>query len=225
MTRLLVAFLSVVLLGAVAGCRSQRLPQPAGDATALRVTWGPDVVKDTPLPLLRVRVDRDLVTTSTRALKHASKAEIRNWPWQPHVTAEERNKIENALRKVLDDWGREARDAEDWLVHLDKDAKASEFRAVPRLISEFKVIEAQHGFGNDEGRSRAMVIDRILRKIDGVQTRVFGDEIGIRHDTSERHAYRIVRQWNWWIEHEAPSVRRPPWDPRVDFVDSEDEDE
>ena len=155
----------------------------------------------------------------------AKDAEIRTWPWPDHVTGEERARIEDAIRTIWDVGGREARDAEEDLVSLDRDAAASGFRAVGRLVSEMKTVIDRQGLEGYEGKSRLMVLDRILRQIDGVQERLFGEEYGLDIEGSAARALKVCRTWNWWYDEGRFLRRYEPWDLREDAEEYTEGDE
>lgn len=211
-----------MVLFAATGCRTVPLDQPDG-IWALRVEVEAEDVAGVPLPLSGPRIDPDLGTSLDVAWELSETAEIRSWPWPAHVSGAERNRIADAIHTALEVGGREGREAEEWLASLDRDASAASFCAVGRLISEFPAIWDRWGLDGPEGLSRAMVIDRMLRRIDGVQERLFDDQLGIRAQTTEEHALSVIRRWNWWLEHEASRQRRAPWDPLEDLLDPEDD--
>ncbi len=213
----------MLILPVTAGCRTARLDPPAGFWSP-RAEAGSASVAGLPLPPSGQELDPDpdLEVFTDHAWSLAETAEIRTWPWPDYVTARERRQIEDSIHAALETGGREGVEAEDLLVELDLEADASRFRAVGRLISQFVVIQDTWGLDNPEGLSRAMVIDRVLRRIDGVQERDFGDRLGIRAQTTEAHALGVIRHWNWWLEHQAGRQRRAPWDPLQDLVDPED---
>lgn len=155
----------------------------------------------------------------------ARDAPIETYPWPDYVTAEDRNRIEAALRTVFDVGGRDGVDAESIIVAMDRNADATEFRAVGRIVSEMKTAIDRFGVDNYEGKSRIMVLDRMLRALDGMQERLFGEEYGIDIDDSSKKVLRIVRRWNWWYRTGRFVKRYEPWDVRVDMVDPEDETE
>jgi hypothetical protein len=154
----------------------------------------------------------------------AHDAEIAAFPWPDHVTAEEKNKIEEALKTIWDVGGRDARDAEKYLVRLDKDADATEFRMVGRIVTEMKNTIDEYGVDEYEGKSRIRVLDRILRKIDGVQERLMGEEYHLDLDEPGTRAIRLTKTWNWWYRRGRFVARYKPWDPRVDMADPVDEE-
>lgn len=170
----------------------------------------------------RLPVETPKVTDHVKAARDAA---IESYPWPETVTGEERLRIEEALRVIFDVGGREAREAEAFVVGLDRDADATAFRAAGRLVSEMKTVTDSYDMNEYEGKSRIMVLDRMLRRIDGVQERLFGEETGLDIDDSAARALRLVRQWNWWYREGRFQQRYAPWDPRVDLVDDGEEEE
>lgn len=154
----------------------------------------------------------------------ARDAEIQAYPWPDYVTAEEKNEIETALETI---WGggRDAREAEKWLVALDRDADADAFKMVGRVVTEMKTTIDTYGVDEYEGKSRIRVLDRILRKIDGVQERLMGEEYHMDLDEPGSRAIRLVKTWNWWYRRGRFITRYKPWDPRVDMADPVEEEE
>ena len=120
-------------------------------------------------------------------------------------------------------------DAEDYLVRLDgpgEDGRlkpGDQFKAVGRLISEFKRIydEFNGDIANLDAMSRLMVVDRDLRRIDGMQRRDFADREGIRVQSTDKFATTVMKRWNWWYDLEKWRQRRQPWDEEEDLVDPE----
>ena len=66
-----------------------------------------------------------------------------------------------------------------------------------------------------------MQLDRILRRIDGMQQRDFGDREGIRSQSVDRHVKLVIKRWNWWYDLEKWRMRREPWDESLDLEDPE----
>lgn len=154
----------------------------------------------------------------------AQKAAIESYPWPDYVTGEDRVRIDDALHTIFDVGGRDGQDAELILVALDLEAEADAFRVAGRLVSEMKTVIDEHGVEEFEGRSRIMVLDRILRKIDGVMARRFGEEYGLDIDYPASKFERTVRIWNWWYREGRFIQRFEPWDPRFDMKDEEEID-
>jgi len=158
----------------------------------------------------------------------ASQAEIQTYPWPDYVTAEERNKIEEAVTN-LELGGIDAQDAERFLIKLDArgdDGKlkpGEEFKGVGRVVSEFKNILDEYGgeVGDRLCLARLMQLDRILRNIDGCMQRDFGDREGIRSQSVDRHVKLVIKRWNWWYDLEKWRMRREPWDETLDLEDPE----
>jgi hypothetical protein len=65
-----------------------------------------------------------------------------------------------------------------------------------------------------------MVVDRVLRKIDGVQERKFKDTRPIHVNSDPKQAQDTIRKWNWWWDTGAFKTRMKPWDPREDEKDA-----
>ncbi len=154
------------------------------------------------------------------AVAAARNAEIKAYPWPDHVTGEDRARIEDALTVIWEYGGRDGREAEAAIVAMDKDAEAKDFRAVGRLVTEMKTVIDTMGVEEWEGKSRVMVLDRMLRKLDGMQERLLGEEQGLDIDDSAARATRLVRAWNWWYQEGRFLRRYKVWDPRVDLVDT-----
>lgn len=177
-----------------------------------------------PLAVLLVachgRVTR-LPATTTKTIAEARQAPIESYPWPEYVTGEDRIRIEDYLETIFNVGGRDGMDAEARLVAMDEDADATEFRMVGRVVSEMKTVIDKYGVQEYEGKSRIMVLDRILRKIDGVQERMFGEEYGLDLDESAARAMRLVHVWNWWYREGRFLKRYKPWDPRVDMFDED----
>ena len=163
-------------------------------------------------------------STIARTNAQAKEAAIEAYPWPDYVTGEDRVKIEDGLSTIFDVGGRDAMLAERILVEMDREADADAFRVVGRLVSEMKTVIDTHGVEEFEGRSRVMVLDRMLRKIDGVQARRFGEEYGLDIDYPASKFLRIVRVWNWWYREGRFIQRFEPWDPRYDMQDEEESD-
>jgi hypothetical protein len=144
------------------------------------------------------------------------RAEVKSYPWRDDVTGEERNAIEQAVRTAVEESGADARDAQDWLVTMD-------LKAAGRLVSEFKRLKDEYGLEDPEGLARMQVVDRVLRRIDGVQERTFRTTTQIKPVSPVSAVEKIMRQWNWWWDLEKWRIRHKPWDPRVDEADPDSE--
>jgi hypothetical protein len=144
-----------------------------------------------------------------------TKAEVKTYPYTDDVSADDRNKIDEAVNAAVEVGGRDGVDAEKFLV-------GEGLKAAPRLISEFKHIEDKYSFEKSDGLSRAMVVDRILRKIDGVQERKFHDTKPINANSDPIQALKTAKNWNWWWDTGAYKTPMKPWDPRVDEKDQGD---
>jgi len=163
-------------------------------------------------------------STIARTNRQAQKSDIETYPWPDYVTGEERVQIEDHLDTIFNVGGRDGMLAERLLVEMDREAKADEFRAVGRIVTEMKTVLDTHGVEEYEGRSRIMVLDRMLRKIDGVMARRFGEEYGLDIDYPGSRFERTVRTWNWWYRAGRFIQRFEPWDPRYDMQDDEEQD-
>ena len=152
-------------------------------------------------------------------------AEIKEYPWPDYVTAEDRNAIEASIAKLANG-GRDQTEGEAELVAYDAyPIPGEKFRAVGRLISEFKKVMAE---GNDDltqpmTLARLMVLDRVLRRIDGFQQRVYNDREGIKHSSTDVQAKNVMKRWNWWYDLEKWHLRNPPWDERDDLADPDED--
>ena len=150
----------------------------------------------------------------------ASQAPIQTYEWPAHVTAEERNKIEEAIVNLVDLGGRDGQEAEEYLVSLDRDQEdGAQFKAVGRLISEFKNRIDKEDMSDPLTMAKFMAIDRVLRKIDGMMDRDFKDP-RLNIASSEKDVLRVARFWNWWYDLEKWHMRREPWDERLDELDA-----
>jgi len=163
-------------------------------------------------------------STIARTNFQAQKADIEAYPWPEYVTGEDRVQIEDGIDTIFNVGGRDAQLAERILVEMDREAEADAFRVVGRLVTEMKTVLETHGVEEYEGRSRIMVLDRMLRKIDGVMARRFGEEYGLDIDYPGSKFERTVRTWNWWYREGRFIQRFEPWDPRYDMQDDEEQD-
>lgn len=205
---------ALLLLGALPALAACRV-SPVGDAPP---STFPSVVEVRPLETRPAagshRLDPDLLFEDDLAVLVIGATEISTYPWPDHVTAAERRRIDDAIRSALDVGGAEGRDAELYLVALDRDAPARSMKAAGRLITEMKRRLDAEEVGTPEANARLMVLDRILRRIDGVQERRIGDLQGIRISTPPDRVEEVVRIWNWWYRYERHHHRYLPWDPR-----------
>ncbi len=150
-------------------------------------------------------------------------ARIQTYPWPSYVTGEEKNQIDQWVHTLVWGSGRDADEAGDALVKLDAfPKKGEEFKAVGRLITEFKNVLGQGSASDPMTLARLRVIDRTLRRIDGAMEREFKDIDGININSSDRDAERLIKRWNWWYDLEKWRLRRQPYDPREDMTDSPD---
>jgi hypothetical protein len=136
--------------------------------------------------------------------------------WEPPaelgVTAEEKDKIEKAVHTAINDTGRSQREAEDLLVSLNR-------KAVWRVVSEFKNIHDSLTFEQRKGMVNAMIVDRILRKIDGWMERTAKIRDRINPESSPDWAAGVAKRWNTWLEKGYWKETLAPWDPRTDEAD------
>jgi hypothetical protein len=142
-----------------------------------------------------------------------SKAEIKTYPHLAETTAEEQNLIDQAIKDAVEGGGREARDGEIYLVKMD-------LKSAPALISHFKVIKDQYGLEKEDALKRAMVVDRVLRRIDGVKERKLKDPKHINVNSDPKQSEATIKRWNWWWDSGAYKDRNKPWDPREDEKDA-----
>ena len=201
-------------------------PPTEKPAEALKVIRPPPGREEAKRPVLRTGSLETVPIPEGKRRYRSSQAEISVYPWPEYVTAEERNTIEEAVSNLALG-GIDAQDAERYLIELDArsdDGKlkpGEEFKAVGRVVSEFKNILGEY---NNEVTDRVclarlMQVDRILRKIDGMQQRDFADREGIRSQSTDRYVMIVIKRWNWWYDLEKWRLRREPWDPREDLVD------
>jgi len=136
--------------------------------------------------------------------------------WDPPadlgVTADEKERIERAVDTALNDTGRAVQEAQAALVALDR-------KAIFRLVSEFKHIQDKDTFEKRQGLVNAMIIDRILRSIDGYMERTAKVRDRINPESSPDWATGVAKRWNAWLEKGAWKTPLKPWDPRVDEQD------
>jgi hypothetical protein len=134
-----------------------------------------------------------------------SHIKLQSFDWPKEVDAETRSQVEDAIQSLYSG-GRDANDAENFLVSKGRPICG-------RLISEFATLQKSPGFDNREGRSRASVIDHVLRKIDGWQERRWYEARGIMAASDPMFVMRVARRWNaWWATGEWKSHPRKPFD-------------
>ena len=136
--------------------------------------------------------------------------------WDPPaelgVTADEKERIERAVDTAIHDTGRAVQEAQAALVALDR-------KAIFRLVSEFKHIQDKETFEKRQGLVNAMIVDRILRSIDGYMERTAKVRDRINPESSPDWATGVAKRWNAWLEKGAWKTPLKPWDPRVDEQD------
>jgi hypothetical protein len=187
----------------------------------------PEGLEDETRPELRQGKLEDVPIPAGKRKYGYHQAEIKEYPWPEYVTGEEKAQIEEAIAKLANG-GRDQTEGEEFLAKIDAyPAEGTQFKAVGRLISEFKRIMDEFGgdLGNPMTMARLMVVDRILRHVDGFQERDFADRDGIKHSSTDTHAKTVMRRWNWWYDLEKWRMRRVPWDDREDSRDMDEEDE
>jgi hypothetical protein len=108
--------------------------------------------------------------------------------------------------------GIDQRQAEKTLVGMGR-------KAIWRLVSEFKHIQDTDTFESRKGLIKAMITDRILRKIDGHMERNTGYRMTINPESTLEYANGVAKQWNGWLERGLYKKELPPWDDRVDGQD------
>ncbi len=209
------------------------IPDP-DDVVPESTTDKPEKPKDVELarPELSEGSYKDVPLPEGKENYRWSQATIKTYPYPDHVTAEEKNKIEEAINGIVEIGGRDLRDGTKYLVALDAYADGSEelkpgeeFKAVGRVISEFKNILDNNDINDRLTMAKLMSLDMLLRKIDGMQEREFKEIDPIRHASDERHAMRVIKRWNWWYDLEKWRMRRVPYDPREDQLDADLETE
>jgi len=153
-------------------------------------------------------------------------APIQTYAWPDTVTAEERNKIEEAITALIEYGGRDGDDAKAYLISLDVDEEdGHKFKAVPRLISEFKNLLEKLDLTDPLSMAKFRSLDRTLRGIDGFQERDFKDLHGLTPNSSEGDVRKAAMRWNWWYDLEKYRLRRKPWDEREDLADDPMDDD
>jgi hypothetical protein len=148
-----------------------------------------------------------------------SKVSLQRYDPPADVTADERKKMDEAIYTDLNVGGRDADEAEAYLVSMG-------LKAVHRLVSEFKNIEEkQGGLESRTALMHAMIIDRTLRKIDGFMERKAKVYDKVKPESDPDFALDVMKRWNVWIQTEAYKTPLKPWDPRVDMTDDEAKEE
>jgi hypothetical protein len=180
--------------------------------------------EDEKRPELREGRLEDVPIPEGKRKYRANQAELKEYDWPDYVTAEERNKIEEAIETFKWGGGDMIR-AEEYLISLDAyPTEGEKFRAVGRLITEFKKIYDE--FGGEilsmDCMSRLMVVDRVLRGIDGFHERDFMDRKPLNVQSTDKEALLTMKRWNWWYDLEKWRMRREPWDEVEDLMDPEE---
>ena len=156
----------------------------------------------------------------------SGKAPIQTYAWPDFVTAEERNKIEESITAMIEIGGRDGDEGQEYMVSLDVDEQdGHKFRAVPRLISEFKNLLDTLDFADRLTAAKFRSLDRTLRAIDGFQERDFKDLHGLTINSNKRDVEKAAMRWNWWYDLEKYRLRRKPWDQREDLGDADEGDD
>lgn len=137
---------------------------------------------------------------------------IKTWPYPDDVTAEERARIDQALDTAVNNVGVDQREAEALLVKLG-------VKAGWRLVSEFKHLQDTTSFEGRKGKVSAMIVDRILRKIDGFMEKRTGYHECINPESTLEYMTGVAKRWNDWLEKGYYKTPIPPFDPRVDAAD------
>ncbi|MFV1958314.1 MAG: hypothetical protein ACC662_02755, partial [Planctomycetota bacterium] len=196
-------------------------PEPAPETEKPKEPEKPKDVEDA-RPELRKGTFASVPIPEGKTRYRWSAARPRAFPYPDSVTAEEKNEIETQVNALVELGGRDARDAEKYFLKLDGYPKpGNEFKAVGRLISEFKnILDKYPKIDDTECMSRLMVVDRCLRKIDGMQERDFRDIEPINYQSLPKEAMNVIKRWVWWYDLEKWHLRREPWDPREDMLDS-----
>lgn len=133
-------------------------------------------------------------------------------PAEVGITADEKERIERALDTALNDTGRAVQEAQGVLIGLGR-------KAIWRLVSEFKHIQDTDTFEKRQGLIRAMIVDRILRSIDGYMERHAKVMDRINPESSPDWATNVAKRWNGWLERGSYTTELKAWDPRVDEQD------
>ena len=145
-----------------------------------------------------------------------SSVKLKALDWPEDVSDDIRQQTEASI-KALYGGGREASEAEAWLIDQGRPIAG-------RLISEFAAIQESPGFDNRDGTSMAMQIDAVLHKIDGFMERSIGETGTIKstgHYAAPSFIRRTGKRWTWWWESgEWQENPKKPWDP---FEDESDE--
>ncbi|MDJ0521188.1 MAG: hypothetical protein QNJ90_03855 [Planctomycetota bacterium] len=156
------------------------------------------------------------VPLNRKGMPRLSRLELTTHAWPDEVPADVRARVDKAIDEMYGG-GRDGVEAGEWLV--------TQGRVIAgRLISEFRAIEESPGFDNRDGAGKAMVIDSVLRRLDGQIERYWEERERIRAwgtYGSPRFIKRIARRWTWWwIEDEWKLNPRKPWDPFEDESDT-----
>jgi hypothetical protein len=150
-----------------------------------------------------------------------SQAKITTYDYPDYVTAEEKNEIEKNVEKMIQESGRDADDARAYLIALDKyPQEGSKFKAVGRLVSEFKKLMDTENMDDPMTKAKFMILDKALRQIDGVMERDFKSLDALNINSTPRQIEIAAKRWNWWYDLEKWRLRREPWDPKKDMLDN-----
>lgn len=141
-------------------------------------------------------------------------AKLQVFPWPDEVPQAQRDKVEELIPAYLrgDRWSREAGDE---LLAMGRPIAG-------RLISEWKHAEDQVGLDSNEGKSRVMAIEQLLRQMDGWIERYWKTDPNMRIRHSSDHSYidgQIKRWVAWW---EQGLWKTKPLDPWVETEDGSD---
>jgi hypothetical protein len=147
--------------------------------------------------------------TGIRAKEHNSEA-----------SPEERQRIDALIETaVFVNAGADSREAEEELVKLG-------YKAAPRLVGVFhRIRTSPEGFEQRMGLMKASIVDRTLRKIDGVMERRFKKVSPIHSASDPKHADKIARYWNWWWDTGEWKKGHKPWDERTEGAAEEEPEE
>jgi hypothetical protein len=115
--------------------------------------------------------------------------------------------------------GADSREAEQELVTIG-------YKAAPRLVGAFhKIRTGPEGFEQRMGLMKAAIVDRTLRRIDGVMERRFKKQQPIHSASDPKHAEKIARYWNWWWDTGEWKKGHKPWDERTEGAAEEEPEE
>ncbi len=202
-------------LPAAAGTAPVGTPTPGVPAAAGGVVPG-GVVPGVPVPGTAPATPgaTEPVAPAPASSTRLSSIALRVWdpPAELNVTADEKERIERALDTALNDTGRAVQEAQAVLVGLGR-------KSIWRVVSQFKHIQDTDTFEKRPGLIDAMVVDRILRSIDGYMERHAKVLDRINPESSPDWATNVARRWNAWLEKGYWKTELKAWDPRVDMQD------